>query len=43
MLFHTFLARRVNTIVGDMEEKAVTMSNIIQKDQKQNATIVASA
>jgi biopolymer transport protein ExbB len=43
MLFHTFLSRRVNTIVGDMEEKAVTMTNIIQKDRKQNASIVASA
>lgn len=43
MLFHTFLSRRVNTIVGDMEEKAVTMTNIIQKDQKQNGKLVASA
>jgi biopolymer transport protein ExbB len=43
MLFHTFLSRRVNTIVGDMEEKAVTMTNIIQKEQKQNGSLVASA
>jgi biopolymer transport protein ExbB len=43
MLFHTWLSRRVNTIVGDMEEKAVAMTNIIQKDQKQNGSIVASA
>ena len=33
MLFHTYLNRRVQTIVGDMEEKAVTLTNIIQKDQ----------
>jgi biopolymer transport protein ExbB len=33
MLIHTFLPRRVNTIVGDMEEKAVTMTNIIQAKQ----------
>lgn len=43
MLFHTFLSRRVNNIVGDMEEKAVTLSNIIQKDRKQNGSMVASA
>ena len=42
MLIHTFLSRRVNTIVGDMEEKAVTMSNIIQKEQRRG-TMVASA
>jgi biopolymer transport protein ExbB len=42
MLIHTFLSRRVNTIVGDMEEKAVTMANIIQKEQRRGA-MVASA
>ena len=30
MLAHTFLARRADDIVGDMEEKAVQMVNIIQ-------------
>jgi biopolymer transport protein ExbB len=43
MLFHTYLSRRVNTIVGDMEEKAVTLTNIIQKDQKGHGARVASA
>jgi biopolymer transport protein ExbB len=42
MLIHTFLSRRVNTIVGDMEEKAVTMTNIIQKEQRRGS-MVASA
>jgi biopolymer transport protein ExbB len=42
MLIHTFLSRRVNTIVGDMEEKAVTMANIIQKEQRRGS-MVASA
>ncbi|HEX5133501.1 MAG TPA: MotA/TolQ/ExbB proton channel family protein [Candidatus Krumholzibacteria bacterium] len=42
MLIHTFLSRRVNTIVGDMEEKAVTMTKIIQKEQRRGS-VVASA
>jgi biopolymer transport protein ExbB len=42
MLIHTFLSRRVSTIVGDMEEKAVTMTNIIQKEQRRGS-MVASA
>jgi biopolymer transport protein ExbB len=29
MLFHAFLRRRIEHIVGDMEEKAVALSNII--------------
>lgn len=29
MLFHAFLRRRIEHIVGDMEEKSVTLSNII--------------
>jgi len=29
MLFHTFLSRRANAIIGEMEEKAVHLSNII--------------
>ncbi len=36
MLFHTFLSRRVDNIVGDMEEKAVALTNIIQKERGQN-------
>jgi len=31
MLFHTFLSRRVEHIVGEMEEKAVFLTNSIQK------------
>ena len=31
MLLHTFLSRRADHIVGDMEEKAVQLTNIIQK------------
>ncbi len=33
MLLHTFLSRRVDHIVGDMEEKAVALTNIIQKER----------
>lgn len=36
MLFHTFLSRRVDNLVGDMEEKAVALTNIIQKDRRRN-------
>jgi len=42
MLIHTLLARRVHGVVSDMEEKAVTMSNTIQKDQRRGS-LVASA
>jgi biopolymer transport protein ExbB len=42
MLIHTLLARRVHGVVGDMEEKAVTLSNIIQKEQRRGS-VVASA
>jgi biopolymer transport protein ExbB len=33
MLVHVFLSRRVDHIVGEMEEKAVSLTNIIQKDR----------
>jgi len=33
MLFHTFLSRRVEHIAGDMEEKAVALTNIIEKQK----------
>jgi biopolymer transport protein ExbB len=33
MLVHTFLKRRVDHIIGEMEEKAVSLINIIQKDR----------
>jgi biopolymer transport protein ExbB len=42
MLIHTLLARRVNGVVSDMEEKAVGLSNIIQKEQRRGS-LVASA
>lgn len=42
MLIHTLLARRVHGVVSDMEEKAVTMSNVIQKEQRRGS-VVASA
>jgi biopolymer transport protein ExbB len=40
MLFHTFLSRRVDNLVGDMEEKAVALTNIIQKDRRRNGNPV---
>lgn len=42
MLIHTLLARRVNGVVSEMEEKAVGLSNIIQKEQRRGS-LVASA
>ena len=32
MLVHTFLSRRVDHIVGDMEEQAVTLTNILYQE-----------
>ncbi|MBL0731656.1 MAG: MotA/TolQ/ExbB proton channel family protein [Desulfosarcina sp.] len=34
MLFHTFLSRNVETIIGQMEEKAVSLTNIICKGRE---------
>jgi len=34
MLLHTFLARRVDHIVGDMEERSVQLCNILQKSHR---------
>jgi biopolymer transport protein ExbB len=34
MLLHTFLSRRVERIVGEMEEKAVSLTNIIEKSKR---------
>ena len=36
MLFHTFLSRRVDHVVGEMEEKAVALTNITQKERRKN-------
>lgn len=33
MLFHTFLNRRVASIIGDMEERAVQLTNIFQRQR----------
>ena len=44
MLLHTFLSRRVDHIIGDMEEKAISLANIIQKEKAKNGRhVVASA
>ena len=32
MLVHTFLSRRVDHIVGDMEEQAVALTNILYRE-----------
>jgi biopolymer transport protein ExbB len=37
MLAHTFLARRVSMIIGEMEEKAVYLTNIIQKGRRKGS------
>jgi biopolymer transport protein ExbB len=39
MLLHTLLSRRSNHIVGDMEEKAVSLINIIEKDRARNGVV----
>jgi len=36
MLLHTFLSRRVDAILGEMEEKAVSLTNIIEKERKRS-------
>ncbi len=41
MLLHTFLSRRVDHIVGDMEERSVQLCNIFQRSNG-NAKLVAS-
>ncbi|MGD9141157.1 MAG: MotA/TolQ/ExbB proton channel family protein [bacterium] len=38
MLVHTFLQRRVDHIIGEMEEKAVSLTNIMQKDRRHNGS-----
>jgi len=41
MLFHTFLSRRSNSIIGEMEEKAVHLSNIILKERGGDGSVPA--
>ncbi len=38
MLFHTFLSRRADSIIGEMEEKAVHLANIILKERSPSST-----
>jgi biopolymer transport protein ExbB len=38
MLLHTVLSRRVDHIVGDMEEKAIALVNIIQKERRRDGS-----
>jgi biopolymer transport protein ExbB len=38
MILHTFLSRRVDHIVNDMEEKAVALANITQKERRQGGS-----
>jgi hypothetical protein len=42
MLIHTQLARRVHTVVSDMEEKAVALSNIVQKEQRRGSRLASA-
>jgi biopolymer transport protein ExbB len=37
MLCHTYLSRRAEAIVGEMEEKAVSLTNIIERERARNA------
>mgnify|MGYP001823973837 FL=1 len=43
MLAHTFLSRRVSVIVGEMEEKAVYLTNIIQKGRRKSTRPVGGS
>jgi biopolymer transport protein ExbB len=42
MLIHTLLARRVSNVVSDMEEKAVALSNTIQKEQRRGSRVATA-
>jgi biopolymer transport protein ExbB len=42
MLIHTLLARRVANVVSDMEEKAVALSNTIQKEQRRGSRVATA-
>jgi biopolymer transport protein ExbB len=43
MLMHTFLSRRAEKIIGEMEEKAVSLSNIILKERNRDGILAKSA
>ncbi|HET6348270.1 MAG TPA: MotA/TolQ/ExbB proton channel family protein [Candidatus Krumholzibacteria bacterium] len=42
MLLHVFLSRRANAVVSDMEEKAVGLTNVIQKEQRRGNLAVSA-
>jgi biopolymer transport protein ExbB len=42
MLLHVFLSRRANAVVSDMEEKAVGLTNVIQKEQRRGSVAVSA-
>jgi biopolymer transport protein ExbB len=42
MLLHTFLSRRVDHIIGDMEERSVQLCNIFQKHNHRGLKLTAS-
>ena len=42
MLIHTLLARRVSNVVSDMEEKAVALSNTLQKEQSRGSRVASA-
>jgi biopolymer transport protein ExbB len=42
MLIHVFLSRRAQAVVSDMEEKAVGLTNVIQKEQRRGNLAVTA-
>jgi biopolymer transport protein ExbB len=42
MLLHVFLSRRAQAVIGDMEEKAVGLTNVIQKEQRRGNMAVSA-
>jgi biopolymer transport protein ExbB len=42
MILHVFLSRRANAVVSDMEEKAVGLTNVIQKEQRRGSVAVSA-
>lgn len=39
MILHVFLSRRANAVVSDMEEKAVGLTNTVQKEQRRGTLV----
>jgi biopolymer transport protein ExbB len=40
ILLHMLLSRRAAAIIGDMEEKAVSLTNIIERERRQSGSVV---